>query len=59
MDSASTQKRFIQQRKDDNIKAFPVASIDIVRSFCAMHLGINLRKAFVTAQTEWQEAIDS
>ena len=65
-DSASTQKRLndlIQQRKDDDMKAFPVAgneSIDIVRSFCSMHLGINLRKAaFVTAQIEWQEAIDS
>ena len=33
--------------------------MDIVRSFCAMHLGVNLRKAFVTAQIEWQEAIDS
>ena len=52
----------IQQRKDDDIKALPVAgseNMDIVRSFCAMHLGVNLRKAFVTAQIEWQEAIDS
>ena len=64
-DSASTQKRLnnlIQQRKEEDTKTLPVAdneSLDIVRNFCAMHLGANLRKAFVTAQAGWQEAIDT
>ena len=64
-DSASTQKRLndlIQQRKEEDTETLPLAgneSLDIVRNFCAMHLGVNLRRAFVTAQTGWQEAIDT
>ena len=51
-DSASTQKRLnklIQERKEDE-KLYAIAgeeSIDIIRNFCAMHLAINLRKAFL------------
>ncbi len=53
-DSASTQKRvntLLQQRKDEDAENFPVAESEslgiLVRNFCAMHLGINLRKAFI------------
>ena len=64
-DSASTQKRLndlIQLRKEDDIKELPSASnecFDIVRNFCAMHLGVNLRKAFVTAEVGSQETSDT
>ena len=65
-DSASTQKRLndlLEQRKEEDCKVFPNAnqeSLEIVRNFCAMHLGVNLQKAFVAGQaSEYQESIDT
>lgn len=52
-DSASTQKRLnklIQEKIDEDENIFGVAnqdSLGIVENFCSMHLGTNLRKAFL------------
>ena len=52
-DSASAQKKLnklIEQKKEADYKAFGSATyeaIGIVENFCAMHLGTNLRKAFL------------
>lgn len=57
-DSASTQKRIndlLEQRKEEDCKVLPNANqerLEIVRIFCAMHLGVNLRKAFVAGNTK-------
>ena len=56
-DSASTQKRLndlLQQCRNEDEKLFSPAdteSFDIIRNFCAMHLGVNLRRAFVNTET--------
>jgi len=52
-DSASSQKRLnklIKQQREEDAKKFGSAThdiMDIVENFCSMHLGINLRKAFL------------
>jgi hypothetical protein len=53
-DSAAMQKKFnslIEQQKEKNIASFgtisPDSAIEIIENFCAMHLGCNLRKAFL------------
>lgn len=52
-DSASTQKRLnklIVERREADEKTFGPASfetIDLVENFCSMHLGVNIRKAFL------------
>jgi len=52
-DSASTQKRLnklIQEHRNIDEKMFGSAtpdSLDIIENFCSMHLGTNLRKAFL------------
>ena len=58
-DSASTQKRFnrlMEECKKANIERFGQTSADdaleILGNFCAMHLGTNLRKAFLSATKE-------
>ena len=47
-DSASTQKRFNklleEQRK---MRGLVLCAIELVENFCSMHLGVNLRKAFL------------
>lgn len=53
-DSASTQKKFnklLEERiEHDKVKyGHEGSGLDLVRNFCAMHLGVNLRKAFVEA----------
>jgi hypothetical protein len=52
-DCAATQKKFnkiAQKLKDEDTKQFGHTSVtaghDILSNFCAMHLGINLRRAF-------------
>ena len=53
-DSASSQKRLnklIKQCKKDDEKKFEKATIQtvsLIESFCSMHLGVNLRKAFLS-----------
>ena len=53
-DCAATQKCFnklIEDRRDNDALHFGSATsetLDIVESFCSMHLGINLRKAFLS-----------
>ena len=53
-DSASTQKRInrlIEQcREEDEIKFGPatIETVDLIETFCSMHLGVNLRKAFLS-----------
>ena len=58
-DSAATQKRFnrlIEECKQDDMERFGQTSVDdaleILENFCAMHLGTNLRKAFLSAIKE-------
>ena len=52
-DSASTQKKFnrlLQEKREEDEQRFGPAcgdAIDVVENFCAMHLGVNLRKAFL------------
>lgn len=53
-DSAATQKRFnklIEQKKEADKEEFgtnaPEIASEIIENFCAMHLGSNLRKAFL------------
>ena len=52
-DSAATQKRFnklIESCRDDDARfgtAIP-ETLEIVESFCSMHLGVNLRQAFLS-----------
>ena len=54
-DSASTQKklnRILQECKENDEEKygpFESSGIDIIQNFCAMHLGVNLRKAFIQA----------
>lgn len=54
-DSASTQKklnRLLQKRRDtdeEKYGPFENSGIEIIQNFCAMHLGVNLRKAFIQA----------
>ena len=53
-DSAATQKRvnkLIQECKEkDEVKFGPATleTIDLIENFCSMHLGVNLRKAFLS-----------
>ena len=53
-DSASTKKRInklIEQcREEDEAKYGPatIETVELVENFCSMHLGINLRKAFIS-----------
>lgn len=53
-DSAATQKCFnklIEDRRDSDALQFGSATtetLDIIESFCSLHLGINLRKAFLS-----------
>lgn len=53
-DSASSQKRFnrlIEEcRENDEAKFGPATleTVELIETFCAMHLGVNLRKAFLS-----------
>ena len=56
-DSASTQKK-LNKLIEARIKAdeekygpFKEGAVELVKNFCAMHLGVNLRKAFVQASS--------
>ena len=52
-DSASTQKKFnhlLQEKREEDEQRFGPANgeaVDVIKNFCAMHLGVNLRKAFL------------
>ena len=51
-DSAASQKKLnqlLQERMEDELKYGPFKEngMELVENFCAMHLGVNLRKAFV------------
>lgn len=53
-DSAPTQKRLnklIEHRGADekNFGTANMATVELIKNFCSMHLGVNLRKAFLTA----------
>ena len=58
-DSASTQKRFnklVQEKREEDSEHFGLAVecpdvTELIKSFCCMHLGINLRKAFFDSGT--------
>ena len=53
-DSASTQKRVnklieeCRQGDEEKFGCATVETIDIIETFCSMHLGVNLRKAFLS-----------
>lgn len=53
-DPASTQKKFNklieEQREADEITYGPAThrTIELIKTFCSMHLGVNLRKAFLS-----------
>ena len=55
-DSASTQKclyDLLEKSKGEDSQLLPCANsecLEVVRNFCAMNLGVNLRKAFVAAR---------
>ena len=57
-DSASTQKlvnKLIEDCRKADEEKFGSASletVDLVKSFCSMHLGVNLRKAFLNGVTD-------
>ena len=64
-DSASTQKRLnklIEENRKSDEQRFGLATctvetLDLIETFCSMHLGVNLRKAFLngTMETEQDE----
>jgi len=64
-DSAASQKRFnrlIDDCRERDEQAFGEANLDtveIIESFCSMHLGINLRKAFLAGMISEEESTDS
>ncbi len=70
-DSAATQKRvnkLIEDRREADEERFGPATIetmDLVATFCAMHLGVNLRKAFLDGiidkeeELTWYQKVDS
>jgi len=57
-DSAATQKRInklIEEQRQSDEKKFghaTVKTIDLIETFCSMHLGVNLRKAFLSGTME-------
>ena len=57
-DSASTQKRInklIEECKQNDTEKFGPATtetIGLIKTFCSMHLGVNLRKAFLSGTDE-------
>ena len=63
-DSASTQKRLNklieEQRKRDEEKFGPatIETIDLIETFCSMHLGVNLRKAFLSGTMECDDEVE-
>ena len=63
-DSAATQKRIIKlikkQRKFDEEKFGPatVDTIDLVETFCSMHLGVSLRKVFLSGTMEFNDEVE-
>ena len=64
-DSASTQKLFnkliAECREGDELRfgAATVETVEIVESFCSMHLGVNLRKAFLNGIVSEDAITDS
>ena len=60
-DSAATQKRInklIEERRQTDEERFGCATIetfDLVENFCSMHLGVNLRKAFLSGMASDNE----
>ena len=71
-DSASTQKclnKLIEEKRESDEERFgsatcTVETLDLIKTFCSMHLGVNLRKAFLsgtikTRQGERYHRVDS
>lgn len=60
-DSAATQKRvnkLIEERRQTDEERFGPASIetiDVIETFCSMHLGVNLREAFLNGLVDANE----
>ena len=59
-DSAATQKKFneiVKQRKKEDHDRFGTTEFteELISNFCAMHLGVNLRKAFVQGSAGIEE----
>ena len=60
-DSAATQKKFnklVEERRNEDEQKFgPTKSegFDLVTNFCTMHLGINLRKAFLCGAKNFED----
>ena len=63
-DSASTQKRvnkLIEERRQSDEEKFgpaTIKTIDLIETFCSMHLGVNLRKAFLNGTMEFDEEVE-
>lgn len=50
-DSASTQKRIIKECRQNDEEKFGSATVEtigLIETFCSMHLGVTLRKAFLS-----------
>ena len=66
-DSASTQKclnKLIEEKRESDEATCTVETLDLIKTFCSMHLGVNLRKAFLsgtikTRQGERYHRVDS
>ena len=64
-DSASTQKHFnklieeCRQKDELRFGAATLETVEIVESFCSMHLGVNLRKAFLSGTVQEDAVTDS
>ena len=64
-DSASTQKclnRLVEERRQEDAQRFGVATaetIGIIENFCSMHLGVNLRKAFLSGMEGTNDSGDT
>ena len=60
-DSASTQKRVNQlieecrQVDEEKFGCATIETLDVIETFCSMHLGVNLRKAFVSGMASDNE----
>ena len=62
-DSAASQKYFNklveEKRQEDEVKFGPAVctqdTLDLVKTFCSLHLGVNLRKAFLSGTTETEQ----
>ncbi|MCH9715537.1 MAG: hypothetical protein K0U52_00410 [Gammaproteobacteria bacterium] len=60
-DSASTQKKInklIDEKRQEDEENYGTINSELIQNFCAMHLGVNLRKAFLSGIVPHADSID-